>query len=136
MAQRPDNGRAQCSGSAGWWTPGTLSTAKCPPPQLRNDPTFLRPIEEEEFFDNLKREIPCGAEDTEASRFPSIWGVILPLTQYHTQVMQLNHDLVHDPAMGFRVRHSIQKLSIYEAQPLVLGSPEPHVADVLQPREI
>lgn len=82
------------------------------PPQLRNDPKFPRPMEEE-VFDNMREGRLAGVhDDTEASRAPGIWAAILPLTHYHAQVVQLNHDLVHEPSTEFRARHRTQELSM------------------------
>lgn len=82
------------------------------PAQLQDNPRFPRPIEEE-FFDRLREGRLAGVHDeTEASNAPSIWGAILPLTRYHAQVVQLNYDLVDQPAAEFRVRHAVQELSM------------------------
>ncbi|SPO06043.1 uncharacterized protein DNG_08732 [Cephalotrichum gorgonifer] len=82
------------------------------PTQLRRDPAFPRPIEEE-FFDNMKEgQVTGGPDEVAASAIPSIWTAIIPLTQYHANVVQLNHDLVHDPSMEFRARQSVQELSM------------------------
>lgn len=81
------------------------------PIQLRNDPKFPRPIDEE-LFDRMKEGSPASLDNTEASQVPGIWAAILPLAHYHAQVVQLNHDLVHEPAMEFRARHRVQELSM------------------------
>ena len=89
------------------------NSVRCQVPfQLQNNPSFPRPIEEE-FFNNLREGRLAGVhESNEASRAPSIWTAILPLTRYHAQVVQLNYDLVDEPAMEFRFRHTVQELSL------------------------
>lgn len=82
------------------------------PSQLRNDPAFPKPIEETVFNSMKQGELATDHDTTVTSRTPGIWASIVPLTHYHAQVVQLNHDLVHDPGMEFRARHSVQTLSM------------------------
>ena len=80
------------------------------PQQLRNDPTFPRPIREE-AFDGLPdyglTDVQIGTE----SRATSLWTLILPLTQWHAQAVKLNYDIVHEPSLEFRIRNLVRDLA-------------------------
>ncbi|KAF5573966.1 C6 transcription factor [Fusarium pseudocircinatum] len=71
------------------------------PRQLTDRTGFPKPLQEDLFY-----SIPA-AESTqdwafESTRELSVWGKIIPLTEYHAQTVKLNYDIVHDPAFNFR----------------------------------
>ncbi|CVK96121.1 uncharacterized protein FMAN_14004 [Fusarium mangiferae] len=80
------------------------------PQQLRNDPSFPRPLRQD-LFDRLS---PGGPADdsmvSDVSRV-SIWGLILPLSHWHAEAVQLNHDIVNKPAAEFTVRQLVRGLA-------------------------
>ncbi|KAM5349885.1 hypothetical protein ACJ41O_006390 [Fusarium nematophilum] len=81
------------------------------PQQLRSDSAFLRPLEEV-IFDQLRPTNSVHSQtDTGILRTSGLWTMILPITQYHAQIVKLNYDIVHEPAFEFRIRNVVRDLT-------------------------
>ncbi|KAF4964218.1 hypothetical protein FSARC_7852 [Fusarium sarcochroum] len=81
------------------------------PLQLRNDPNFPRPLQQE-IFDRLSPDSPlCNLGNSGTFRESSMWGLILPLTQWHAEAVTLNFQIVNEPALKFRIPEVVRDLA-------------------------
>lgn len=87
------------------WTPVRAQLSQ----QLGDDPAYPRPIRED-IFDGLLKDGQMGDQIDDDLRSKSLWTLILPLNQWHAQVVKLNYDIVHEPAFDFRIRNLVRNL--------------------------
>ncbi|KAF5683747.1 C6 transcription factor [Fusarium circinatum] len=81
------------------------------PLQLRNDTNLPRPLRQE-VFDLLTPEgTPCDLSSSNELRESSMWGLILPLTQWHAEVVKLNFQIATEASLGHEIHDVVQDLS-------------------------
>lgn len=85
------------------------------PKQLMTSPTFKRPLEEETYkkmrHDDLPGEQSEARINTLGLRQCGLWTWMLPLSEFHDQVMRLNDEIVQNIVTDFDVRGRVREIS-------------------------
>jgi alpha-L-rhamnosidase len=95
------------------WNSARMQQAR----QLNFDPSYKRPLEELAFRAMSSKHDPNDQSNnyildgSSAGRETGIWNSMLALTEMHGQIMQLNHDMLHNTSPEFEVRARLEVIS-------------------------
>ncbi|KAL4808029.1 hypothetical protein BDV18DRAFT_95429 [Aspergillus unguis] len=85
------------------------------PKQLMASPTFRRPLEEETYRNMRPSDAPERYSDFRLERLGlracGLWTWMIPLSEFHDQVMRLNDDLVQHAISEEANRHRVREIS-------------------------